>query len=62
MIPLHSITPIGGSLRPDYFSPGTYVLDGQVLGSPWAIAYYGGQSFRYERVTLGEPWVRVENI
>jgi hypothetical protein len=59
MIPLHSTLPIGASLPPDYFSPGTYVLNGQKVGSPWAIAYYAGQSFRYERTGLGEVWVRV---
>ena len=62
MIPLHSTTPIGKQLPPDYFSPGTYTLNGKTLGSPWAIAYYDGQSFRYERAAFGAPWVRVGNL
>jgi len=62
MIPLHATLPIGGQLPPDYFSPGTYTLNGQTLGSSWAIAYYAGQSFRYGRAGLGEVWMRVENL
>ncbi len=59
MTPLHATLPVGDSLSPDYFSPGTYVMNDQIVGSPWAIAYWAGQSFRYERAQLGAPWVRV---
>ena len=59
MIPLHAIAAIGGALSPDYFSPGTYEVGGQITGSPWAIAYWHGVQYRYERNKLGAPWVRV---
>ncbi len=58
--PLHAVAPVGHALLPDYFSPGTYTMNGQTIGSPWAVAYWGGKSFRYERAALGEPWVRVK--
>lgn len=59
LMPIHASLPVGESLPPDYFSPGTYVFGGLEQGSPWAVAYFAGQSYRYERAGLGEPWVRV---
>lgn len=59
VMPAHA-APVGTQLPPDYFSPGTQVINGQVIGSLWAIAFYQGGRFRYERVALGEPWVRTE--
>lgn len=59
MIPLHATLPIGSPLPPDYFSPGTYTVNGLTLGSPWAVAFYRGVQYRYERAGLGEPWIRV---
>lgn len=57
--PLHAIIPVGDSLAHDYFSPGSYKFNGKTIGSLWAIAYYNGESYRFERAQLGEPWVRV---
>lgn len=60
MIPFHATLPIGAPLLdPTYFSPGTSLMNGRVYCSLWAIAYWRGQSFRYERAGLGEVWVRV---
>ncbi len=59
MTPLHAILPVGDSLSPDYFSPGTYTVGGLTLGSPWAVAFYQGRQYRYERAVLGAPWIRV---
>lgn len=57
-VPAH-VAPVGHTLAPDYFSPGTTVMNGRVIGSSWAIAYYAGHEYRYERAGLGLPWVRV---
>lgn len=59
MTPLHATLPVGSALPPDYFSPGTYTVNGLALGSPWAIAFYQGRQSRFERAGLGQPWVRV---
>lgn len=58
MIPAH-VAPIGTQLAPDYFSPGAVIIRGETVGSPWAIAYWLGNQYRYERAGLGKPWVRV---
>ncbi len=58
MTPAH-VAPLGTSLPAVYFSPGTYIMRGVEIGSPWAIAYYAGVSYRYERVGLGQVWVRM---
>jgi len=62
MIPLHATLPIGAPIDPAYFSPGVSLMNGKVHCSLWAISYWRGQSFRYERAGLGEVWVRVENL
>lgn len=36
-----------------------HVLHGRFEGSPWAVAYYGGREYRYEREGLGMEWRRV---
>lgn len=59
MTPLHSLTPVGSALPPDYFSPGTCLMHGKVVCSLWAVAFYSGSQTRFERTGLGEPWVRV---
>lgn len=59
MIPSHVLLSIGGALAPDYFSPGTYTLRGEEQCSLWAVAYWRGESFRYERSKYGAPWIRV---
>lgn len=51
--------PIGTALPPDYFSPGTSIMHGKLCFSTWAIAYWAGQQFRYERADYGADWVRV---
>lgn len=51
MTPPH-VAPVGTVLPHDYFAPGPKPL--------WAVAFFQGQSFRYERAGLGQPWVRVE--
>lgn len=58
--PAHA-APVGTVLPPDYFSPPPFVFRGVETGSPWAIAYWAGQEYRYERAGLGAAWVRVEN-
>lgn len=58
MNPLHA-APIGTTLSHSYFSPGTSIMRGKVCYSPWVIAFYAGQSFRYERTDFGQSWVRV---
>lgn len=58
-VPLHSTLSIGQTLAPDYFSPGTVVIRGAQVGSPWVIAYYAGSSYRFEREGLGHPWTLV---
>ncbi len=51
--------PIGTRLAPEYFSPGTSErLDGSLYCSLWAIAYWAGAEYRYERKVLGAEWVR----
>lgn len=57
MTPLHATLSIGESLPADYFSPGTTLIRGAQVGSPWVIAYWQGQSYRFERAALGAPWV-----
>ncbi len=59
MTPLHATLPVGAALVWDYFSPGTCIMHGKVVCSLWAVAFYAGCSFRFERAGLGEPWVRV---
>jgi hypothetical protein len=54
--PLHATSQ---TLAPDYFSPGTTTVRGEVIASLWAIAYYAGRSYRFERERLGAPWVLV---
>lgn len=53
MTPLHAISI---TLPPDYFSPGTTMMHGKLVGSLWAIAYWEGQSYRFEREKLGAIW------
>lgn len=52
--PLHTTL---STLPPDYFSPGTSIMHGKIVCSLWAIAYWRGQSYRFERTELGAPWV-----
>lgn len=59
MTPLHAILSPGRSLPADYFAPGTSMMNGKIICSLWAIAFWRGESFRYERIALGENWVRV---
>ena len=59
MTPVHATLPIGAALPWDYFAPGTSTMNGKVAYSPWAVAFYGGASYRFERSGLGEPWIRV---
>jgi hypothetical protein len=56
--PLH-VCPIGTALPADYFSPGTFVLNGRITGSLWAIAFWQGNKFRFERTSIEMPWFRV---
>lgn len=57
--PLH-VAPIGAKLPPSYFNPGTVLMHGKIEFSKWAIAYFNGAEFRFERETLGGEWVRVK--
>lgn len=50
---------IGTRLDPYYFSPGTIKVLGERVGSLWAIGYWQGKEYRYEREKLGAEWVRV---
>lgn len=35
-------------------------MHGKIVCSLWAIAYWGGASYRYERAGLGESWIRAK--
>lgn len=56
--PLH-VTSL--TLPPDYFSPGVSIMHGKPCFSKWAIAYWHGREFRFERTDLGQPWVRTNS-
>lgn len=56
----HKTCEIGESLPADYFSPGTYIINGQLHCSLWAEIPHKGEWLRFERSAFGEPWVRVE--
>ena len=71
-MPLHASTLIGQALPPIYFNPGHLPTHVKVKGGViikvrdhpdcclWAIAYYQGHAYRYERAAYGEPWVRID--
>ena len=59
MIPKH-VGEIGNILEANYFSPGIAIIHGKPWGSLWAIAYWDGKEYRYERSDLGQPWVRTK--
>ena len=56
----HRDTPVGGSLPPDYFSPGTSTMNGRTISSLWAEIPHQGEWLRFERPEVGAPWTRVE--
>lgn len=55
--PAHA-APIGTQLPHDYFCPGTSIMHGKLCFSAWAVAFWQGQEFRYERTNVGQPWIR----
>jgi len=55
IIPLHVTAQ---ELPPDYFSPGTCIMNKEIVYSPWAIAFWNGKSYRFEREILGGVWIR----
>jgi hypothetical protein len=50
---------LGDTLSPDHFSPGSHLMNGVEVFSPWAEQPVDGQWLRFERQALGAPWVLV---
>jgi hypothetical protein len=43
-------------LPPDYFSPGTSIMNGKAVGSMWAEAYFNRTGYLFTRTELGGVW------
>lgn len=56
----HNDCDLGDQLPPDYYRPGSSIMHGKTVYSEWVEQPVPGGWMRFERESLGAPWVRVE--